>query len=82
MAVAAIGSLIVGSGMLAIVHFMDFGRGYWIALLMALAVFLMIYLNQPVLPVLIGVVILLPGLMLLVRFLKAYPLRREDSPHA
>jgi hypothetical protein len=82
LAVAAIGSLMVGISMMVNAFFSDFGRGYWIAFLMALAVFLMIYLNQPVWAVLIGGLIILPGLALFARFLKTYPLRREDSPHA
>lgn len=77
--VAAIGSLMVGSSMIVSAYFSDFSRGYYIAILMALAVFLMIYLNQPVYPVLIGSSIILPGLVLFVRFLKAYPLRPKDS---
>jgi hypothetical protein len=73
LAVAGIGALFVGVGMLMMAYFTDFSRGFYISLLMALAVFLMIYLNQPLYPVLIGMLILLPGLALLVRFLKAYP---------
>jgi len=79
--VAAIGSLIVGTSMIVSAYFSDFPRGYAIAILMALAVFLMIYLNQPVWPILIGILIILPGLVLFLRFLKAYPLRREGMPN-
>jgi len=78
--VAAIGSLMVGISMIVIAYFSDFLRGYYIAILMALAVFLMILLNQPVYPVVIGGLIILPGLVLFVRFLKTYPLRREETP--
>ncbi|MFC2028579.1 hypothetical protein ACFLTX_01505 [Chloroflexota bacterium] len=77
--VALIGSLIVGTSMIVIVHFSDFTRGYYIAILMSLAVFLMIYLNQPIYPVIIGLVILLPGLVLFFRFLKQYPLEKQES---
>ncbi len=79
--VAAIGSLMVGISMIVIAHFSDFLRGYYIAILMALAVFLMIYLNQPLYPVILGGVIILPGLVLFIRFLKAYPLRKEGTPN-
>jgi hypothetical protein len=79
--VAAIGSLMVGVSMITIAFFNDFLRGYYIAIMMALAVFLMIYLNQPVYPVIIGVLIILPGLVLFVRFLKTYPLHQEDVLH-
>lgn len=78
--VASIGMLTVGSGMLVMVYFTDFGRGYYIAVLMAAAVFLMILLNRPLYPVLIGTVIILPGIVLLVRFIRRYPLihNREE----
>jgi hypothetical protein len=78
--VASIGALIVGPSMILVAYFRDFPRGYFIAVMIALAVFLMIYLNQPVYPVIIGVLIGLPGLVLFVRFLQKYPLRREDTP--
>ena len=76
--VALIGSLIVGTSMIVIVHFSDFTRGYFIAILMGLAVFLMIYLNQPVYPIIIGALIILPGLVIFLRFLKQYPLDRQE----
>jgi len=79
--VASIGALFVGSGMILVASFVDFPRGYYIAIMFALAVFLMIYLNQPFYPILIGVLVALPGMVLFVRFLQKYPLRREDTPH-
>jgi hypothetical protein len=79
--VASIGALMVGPSMLLVAYFRDFPRGYLIAILMALAVFLMIYLNQPVFPIILGVLIALPGLALFIRFLQKYPLRREEAPH-
>jgi len=77
--VASIGSLIVGTSMIVVAYFTDFPRGYYIAVMMALAVFLMVYLNQPVYSIIIGGLIILPGLVLLVRFLKTYPLQRKDT---
>jgi len=71
--VALIGSLFVVAGMTLTAFFSDFPRGYFIAAMMALAVFLMIYLNQPVYPILIGALMIIPGVVLLVRFLKKYP---------
>jgi hypothetical protein len=79
MIVSLLGSLIVGSGMLVSTYFSDFQRGYYISLLMALAVFCMIYLNKPLIPILIGLVIILPGLVLLFSFLKRYPLNRDEA---
>lgn len=71
--VAATGSFIVGLSMMLIAYFSDFPRGYYIAILMSLAVFLMIYLNQPVYPIIIGGLIFTPGLVLFINFLKKYP---------
>jgi hypothetical protein len=75
--VALIGSLFVVVGMTLTAYFSDFPRGYFIAAMMALAVFLMIYLNQPVYPILIGALMIIPGAMLFFRFLKKYPLPGE-----
>jgi hypothetical protein len=41
----------------------------------------MIYLNQPVYPIIIGVLVALPGVVLFVRFLRKYPLHREETTH-
>jgi hypothetical protein len=79
--VASLGSLMVGISMLVKAYFSDFPRGYYIALMMALAVFLMIYLNQPVYPIIIGGLIIIPGLVLFLRFLKTYPQHRENASH-
>ena len=77
--VAAIGALIIGVSLTVMAYFTDFSRGYYIALLSSLAAFLMIYLNRPIYPILIGALIILPGLVLFVRFLRAYPLPGEAS---
>jgi hypothetical protein len=79
--VASIGALIVGPSMIVVAYFKDFPRGYFIAVMIALAVFLMLYLNRPIYPIIIGVLIALPGLALFVRFLQKYPLWREEVPH-
>jgi hypothetical protein len=76
--VAELGSFFVGPAMILIAYFKDFPRGYYIGILIALAVFLMILFNQPVYPLLIGVLIIIPGLVLFVRFLRKYPLQRGD----
>jgi hypothetical protein len=79
--VASVGALIVGPSMILVAYFRDFPRGYFIAAMIALAVFLMIYLNQPVYPIFISMLIALPGLVLFVRFLRNYPLHREEALH-
>ena len=81
LAIASVGALFVGPSMILVAYFKDFPRGYLIAILIALAVFLMIYLNRPIYPIIIGVLIALPGVVLLVRFLQKYPLHREEEAH-
>ena len=79
--VAAIGSLFVGLPMLLMAYMNDFPRGYYIAVLMSLAVFLMILTNQPLYPAVSGILIIIPGVVLLINFLKKYPLPRRDETH-
>ena len=79
--VAALGSLFVGPPMLVMAYMTDFPRGYYIAVLMALAVFLMILTNQPIYSLVIGAIIILPGLVLFIRFLRKYPLPQGDQAH-
>jgi hypothetical protein len=79
LAVAGLGSLFVGPPMLVIAFMIDFPRGYYIAVLMALAVFLMILINEPIYPVVIGGLIIVPGLVIFIHFLKKYPLPRGDE---
>jgi hypothetical protein len=79
LAVALVGALFVLPGMLLIAYFQDFPRGFYIGTLMALAVFLMIWLNQPLYIALIGGLIILPGVVLLVRFLQKYPVANVQN---
>lgn len=72
--VAAVGALFVGPSIMAITYFTDFPRGYYIALVMALSVFLMIWFWQPLIQVGAAFLILIPGLVLFARFLRQYPL--------
>jgi hypothetical protein len=77
--VAAVGSLFVGPPMLVMAYMIDFPRGYYIAVLMALAVFLMILTNQMIYSLVIGAIIILPGFVLFIRFLRKYPLPQGDQ---
>jgi hypothetical protein len=72
--VATVAALIVGISMVIIAYFRDFPRGFYIAILTSLAVFLMVYFNRPLYAILIGILILLPGLVLFIKFLKKYPM--------
>jgi len=81
LAVAALGSFFVGPSMLVIAYLNDFPRGYYIAVLMALAVFLMILINQPIYPLIISGLIIIPGLVHFIQFLKKYPIPQGDVPN-
>ena len=71
--------LFVAPGMLLIAYFMDIPRFYYHAGVVSLGVFLMILLNQAWWMVLGGVLVILPGVFQLARFLRQYPL--EGTPH-
>jgi hypothetical protein len=68
--------IFVAPGVLLIAYKTDIPRGYYHAVVMALAIFLMILLDQAWWMVLGGVLILLPGLVLFVLFLQRYPLEK------
>lgn len=79
--VSIISSLMVCVGMSVIAHFSDFIRGYYITIMMSLAVFIMIYLNKPLIPVILGLVIVIPGVVMLARFISQYPPRTVEDNH-
>jgi hypothetical protein len=79
LAVASLAAFIVGSSLVLVAFFQDFSRGYYISVLFSLAIFLMIYFNQPQYPIIIGVLIILPGVYLLVRFLQQHPLHGREA---
>jgi len=81
LAVATVGSLFVGPSFILIAYFRDFLRGYYIAILMSLAVFLMIMFNQPIYPLILGVLIVVPGLVLFFQFLRQHPLPSQEVHH-
>jgi hypothetical protein len=72
--VAVVGALFVGPSMALIAYFTDFTRGYYIAFIMSLAVFSWIWFDQPIYFVIAGLLILIPGVVLFVRFLREHPL--------
>lgn len=79
--VASIASLMVGGGMMAIVSFTEFLRGYYITVLMAAAVFVMVLYNKPLVPILIGALIVISGAIILIRFIRQHPVPREEEPN-
>ena len=79
--VATVGSLFVGPSFMVIAYFNDFLRGYYIAIMMTLAVFLMILFNQPIYPLIFGGLIVVPGLVLFINFLRQHPLPSQEAHH-
>lgn len=75
--VSLVASMILCVGMSIVAYFSDFTRGYYIAIMMAVAVFLMLFLERPLFPLLAGLLIIIPGLVLLWRFLNKYPLPKK-----
>lgn len=80
--VATVGALFVGPSMVLIAYFNDFTRGYYIAFILSLAVFALIWFGQPTYLIAAGLVIMIPGVVLLVRFLRQYPLPPAEARHA
>jgi Ca2+/Na+ antiporter len=79
--VVLIVALMVGTSMIMVGYFMDFLRGYSIAIMVALAVFPILFLNEPIYPINIGSLITLLGTVLFVRFLRKYPRHEEQASH-
>jgi hypothetical protein len=66
--------IFVAPGVLLIAYKGDIPRGYTHAVVMTLAIFLMILLDSAWWMVLGGLLVLIPGFVLLIRFLQRYPL--------
>jgi hypothetical protein len=81
MVVAIIGALFVGPSMLFIAYFNDFLRGYYIAFITALAVFSLIWFGQPIFLAIAGLLIMIPGVILFIRFLHQHPLPPAEASH-
>jgi uncharacterized membrane protein YphA (DoxX/SURF4 family) len=77
--VAAIGALFVGPSMLLIAYFTDFPRGYFIACIMSLAVFALIWFGEPAYLISASLLILIPGVVLFIRFLRQHPLPPAEA---
>lgn len=80
--VASIGAVFVGTGLSLMAFFKDIPRGYYNAFLVSLAVFLMIWLNQPLYPLLLALLVALPGMLLFLRFLRTHPRPGDGASHA
>ena len=77
--VSVLSALFVGPSMALLAYFNDFTRGYYIAAVLSLVVFSLVFFNQP-LPILIGAaLILIPGVYQLIRFLREHPLPPPEA---
>jgi hypothetical protein len=79
--VAIVGVLFVWPSITLIAYFNDFSRGYYIALLTAAAVFSLIWFGQPAYLIAAALLIIIPGVVLFVRFLRKYPRPPAHVPH-
>jgi len=79
--VAIIGALIVGPSTTLIAYFNDFLRGYYIAFILSLAVFSLIWFGQPIYLIIAALLIIVPGAILFVRFLCEHPLPPNEINH-
>jgi hypothetical protein len=79
--VASVAALLAGTSTLVISYFREFVRGYYIALLMGLGFFFTLLLNMTTPMIVAGVLILVPGLVLFVNFLRQHPLPPQEARH-
>lgn len=77
--VSVVGALFVGPSMALVAYFNDFPRGYYIAVVLSLAVFFLIWFDQPMYLLAAGALILIPGLVFFVRFLIEHPLPAMEA---
>ncbi len=71
--VAVIGMMFVGPSIALISYFNDFMRGYYIAFIVSLGVFALIWFGKPIYLIAAGLLIAVPGVILFVRFLREHP---------
>lgn len=74
--VASVAAIFVAPGMLLVAYFADMPRGYYNAVVMALAIFLMVLFDSAWWMVMGGALMMLPGLVQFVTFLQRYPLEK------
>jgi hypothetical protein len=79
--VASVAALIAGTSTLVISYFREFVRGYYIALLMGLGFFFTLLFDVTAPMIIAGALILVPGLVLFVNFLRQHPLPPQEARH-
>lgn len=80
--VSSVAALFVGPSMLLLAYFTDFLRGYYIAVLMAAGAFLLVWARSPYPMLVVAALIILPGVVLFIRFLRKYPAPPKEADHA
>lgn len=79
--VASLAALIAGTSMAVISYFKEFVRGYYIALLMAAGFFFTLVFDTTTPMIIAGALILVPGLVLFINFLRQHPLPPREVHH-
>lgn len=79
--VASLAALIAGVSMIVTSYFKEFVRGYYIALLMGLGFFFTIFFDVTTPMIVAGALILIPGLVLFINFLRQHPLPSREVGH-
>jgi hypothetical protein len=79
--VASIAALIAGISTMVISYFKEFTRGYYIALLMGCGFFFTLLLDTTIPMIAAGALILLPGLVIFIIFLRQHPLPPREASH-
>jgi hypothetical protein len=76
--VAIVGALFVGPSLALLAYFNDFPRGYYIAIVMSIAVFSYIWFDSSLFILAAGALVFLPGVYLFIRFLIQHPLHPQE----
>jgi MFS family permease len=76
--VAVVGALFVGPSLALVAYFNDFTRGYYIAAVMSIAVFCLIWFESALLMLVAGALVILPGVFFFIRFLIQHPLHPQE----
>ena len=79
--VAVIGAMFVGPSIALIAYFNDFLRGYYIAFIVSLGVFSLIWFGKPIYLIAAGFLVIVPGVILFVRFIRKYPRPPAEVTH-
>lgn len=79
--VSSVAALLAGTSTLVISYFKEFVRGYYIALLMGLGFFFTLLFDTTIPMIIAGALILVPGLVLFVNFLRQHPLPSQEARH-